>query len=194
LGLLTSVRGAAQETPLYRPLDADQIIEFHAARLLVLLAICGSGSPRGISGRTKLVKLDFFLRYPRFLERAQAALRAAGQTAEAYDSPHVEAEATMIRYRFGPWDPRYGDFVAFLEARGLVQVSGDRVERLTLSRSGSGVARELGRTAAFGEIVGRAQVLQRTLAAWSGTDLKELIYELFPKEVVAIPSRQEISP
>ena len=46
------------------PLSADDIVEFHAARLLLLLSVCGVAGR--IDGLTKMAKLDFFARYPDF--------------------------------------------------------------------------------------------------------------------------------
>ena len=46
------------------PLSADDIIEFHLARLLLLLKFCGTAGR--IEGLTKMAKLDFFARYPDF--------------------------------------------------------------------------------------------------------------------------------
>jgi hypothetical protein len=50
------------------PLSADDIVEFHAARLLLLLSVCGVAGR--IDGLTKMAKLDFFARYPDFSWRA----------------------------------------------------------------------------------------------------------------------------
>jgi len=49
----------------------DDNIPYHASRLLLVLRFAGRpvSAPR-IEGRTKFVKLDFFVRYPQFLERA----------------------------------------------------------------------------------------------------------------------------
>ncbi len=56
--------------PAGLPLTADQITEFHAARLMLLLHLCGVKNR--IEGLTKLAKLDFFVRYPAFFLRAAA--------------------------------------------------------------------------------------------------------------------------
>jgi hypothetical protein len=53
-------------------LCADDIVEFHAARLLLLMRICGVSGR--IDGLTKLAKLDFFARYPDFFEAARHAI------------------------------------------------------------------------------------------------------------------------
>lgn len=98
---MTRELGALAAPPLYRPWDPDDSIDFHAARLLVLLRRCGEGSRYHIEGRTKLAKLDFFLRYPAFLERARAAVRATGRDIAPWRADGAEVEAPMIRYRYG---------------------------------------------------------------------------------------------
>ena len=58
-------RVGAQPRPAW-PLAADDIVEFHAARLLLLMEICGVKGR--IDGLTKMAKLDFFSRYPDFFQ------------------------------------------------------------------------------------------------------------------------------
>ncbi|MGW1659448.1 hypothetical protein [Streptomyces atratus] len=65
--------GSRVVPPLHRPWDPDDSPDFHAARLLLLIHLCGQQGSY-IAGRTKFARLDFFLRYPGFLERAHAAL------------------------------------------------------------------------------------------------------------------------
>ena len=43
----------------------------------------------------------------------------------------------MIRYRYGPWDQRYRQFLAFLISRDLVTVTSHRVERVKLKAAGT---------------------------------------------------------
>ncbi|MGH2973483.1 MAG: hypothetical protein ACRDLL_01245 [Solirubrobacterales bacterium] len=178
---------------MHRPLDTDSIPEFHAARLLILLATCSQGSPRRIAGRTKLAKLDFFLRYPAFLQRALAAT-AMGASPVTYRAPGNESEAPMIRYRYGPWDPRYGDFLALLEARGLIRVTGTRVDQIALTGLGRQMASRLSNRNEFADLVARGEALAERLASWNGTALKDLIYELFPSEVGDRRLREPIEP
>ena len=50
-------------------------IPYHVARLLILIGVCGlPQSDRkkfpAIQGRTLLAKLDFFMRYPKYLKKA----------------------------------------------------------------------------------------------------------------------------
>jgi hypothetical protein len=173
-------------------MDTDAIPEFHSARILVLLATCGEGSPRRIAGRTKLAKLDFFLRYPSFLARALDAVQSPGPAAT---QPRAdEPEAPMIRYRYGPWDPRYGAFIGLLEARGLVRVGGSRVDTIALTGLGSRTAARLLALDEFSELGERGERLGAEFASWTGSALKDLVYELFPHEVGDLRMRERIRP
>jgi hypothetical protein len=190
---MTRELGASTVPPLHRPWDPDDSIDFHAARLLVLLRHCGEGTRYQIEGRTKLAKLDFFLRYPSFLERAREALRATGTIGEPWHAHGAEVEAPMIRYRYGPWDPRYRQFLAFLEARQLIRITVTRPERVSLTASGRQLAEQIANKSSFAPIVERCDIMIGNLAALSGTQLKDLIYELFPTEVGDAPLRSQIT-
>jgi hypothetical protein len=184
--------GPSVVPPLHRPWDPDDSVDFHAARLLVLLRRCGDGSRYYITGRTKLAKLDFFVRYPQFLERARDALRDEGMPVEPWRADGAEVEAPMIRYRFGPWDPRYRQFLAFLQARQLVTVTVGSPERVGLTAAGRKLAERLTATASFAPIVERCDAMVGNLAAMTGTQLKDFVYDLFPSEVGDAPMRSEI--
>ncbi|MBV6701935.1 hypothetical protein KV557_33345 [Kitasatospora aureofaciens] len=187
---------ASAVPPLHRPWDPDDSPDFHASRLLLLLAECGSQPGPHIAGRTKLAKLDFFLRYPAFLERAHEALADAIQDDAAFRaSMPEEVEAPMIRYRFGPWDPRYRQFLAFLAARDLITITtSHKPERVRLTARGKKTAATLAAMEQFRPIVARCHAMRGNLAEWSGTDLKNLVYQLFPEEVADLAYHQEIRP
>jgi hypothetical protein len=85
------------------PLSADDIVEFHAARLLLLLSVCGVAGR--IDGLTKMAKLDFFARYPDFFEVARAASTPTGSdTGIRTDEADLAVESAMVRHHYGPWD------------------------------------------------------------------------------------------
>lgn len=187
--------GSRVSPPLHRAWDPDDSVDFHAARLLILIYVCGDEPGPYIAGRTKFAKLDFFVRYPGFLERAHAALSVTtlGDNAFLAVDPS-EVEAPMIRYRFGPWDQRYRQFLAFLISRNLVTVTSHRVERVKLRAAGKRTSQHLADSAVFWPLVHRCQAMQGNLASMSGTDLKNLIYDLFPNEVGSASFHQEIRP
>jgi len=178
--------------PLHRPWDPDDSIDFHAARLLVLVLRCGEGDRRRIEGRTKLAKLDFFVRYPIFLERALREFETQYKQTNRWHASDAEIEAPMIRYRYGPWDPRYRQFLAFLEARQLIRVTVTRPESVSLTAAGRRVAQKIVDRPSFTPIVERCDAMVGNLATLNGTQLKELVYRLFPDEIGDLPMRTEI--
>ncbi|MGC4088731.1 MAG: hypothetical protein QM756_12700 [Polyangiaceae bacterium] len=167
-----------------RPLNADQIVEYHAARLLLLIRLCGSQLK--IQGLTKLAKLDFFVRYPKFFERAS----------EELDTPttagtHVE-EATMVRHHYGPWDPRYYVVLAYLEGRELITVDKHKKTFVfALTARGADLASQLSVAPAFCELVSHMNQVKKLFGAKSGDWLRKLVYRVFDDEVAKL-SRGEI--
>ena len=99
--------------PVSLPLSADNIVEFHAARIFLLISLCGTGNR--IDGLTKMAKLDFFVRYPDFFAVAK---NTSPPVAESNDT----VRSAMIRHHYGPWDKRYYHVLAYLEARQLIEV------------------------------------------------------------------------
>lgn len=181
--------------PLHRPWDPDDSVDFHAARLLVLLLRCGEGRTNRIAGRTKLAKLDFFIRYPAFLGKARNAVLGSQRDANSqWHASGAEVEAPMIRYRYGPWDPRYRQFLVFLESRGLVRITITRPEKVSLTAVGRSLATQLAGRPSFRPIVERCDAMIGNLASLSGSELKNLVYDLFPSEVGNLPMRAEIQP
>jgi hypothetical protein len=178
--------------PLHRSWDPDDSLDFHAARLLILILRCGEGNRHSIEGRTKLAKLDFFVRYPVFLERALSVFEPNAERRKIPPARDAEIEAPMIRYRYGPWDPRYRQFLAFLEARQLIRITRAKVERVSLTSAGRDFARKITDKPSFAPIMQRCDAMVGNLASLSGTQLKDLIYELFPTEVGDLPMRMEI--
>lgn len=188
--------GPSISPPLHRPWDPDSSVDFHAARILLLVGRCGSVPGPYIDGRTKLAKLDFFVRYPAFLQRAQENLQLSNRSVQPYSAKNrQEVEAPMIRYRYGPWDHRYRQFLAFLEARNLLTVTRThRPERVKLTAAGRRAVDKLSQRLEFSVIVDRCDAMQGNLAEMSGTELKDLVYAIFPKEVGERGMQEEILP
>lgn len=162
--------------PSSLPLAADDITELHAARLLLLLNHCGSSNK--ISGLTKLAKLDFFVRYPNFFERIAEHLN------ETVLAATKETESVMVRHHYGPWDKRYYQILAFLEARELMTVSkhGNSFN-FELTQLGSEKAKILTKSDSYASIVEQMKVVRKLLGRKTGTQLKELVYAVFDAEV-----------
>lgn len=172
--------------------DLDQSPELHAARLLVLLDAFAENDQAGtIEGLTKLAKLDFLLRYPVMLERA---LQAKGHSIrevqlESHERHSVESE--MVRYRFGPWDHRYREFLNILMAKDLVSISIEgRKVVIFLTAQGRDLARHLATQQNFEQYFHRAKLLKRHFDM-TAVNLMRFIYDTFP-EIVSLRSNEAI--
>jgi len=164
--------------PASLPLAADDILEFHAARLLLLMHVCGTAGR--IDGLTKMAKLDFFTRYPDFFDVARAALDKTAPRPPVGDA----VEATMVRHHYGPWDKRYYQVLGQLEAKGLISVTKLKNSyQIALSELGRDRAKALAALPSFENLVRRQREVKKVFGAKSGTVLKDLIYRLFDEEV-----------
>lgn len=174
------------------PLSADEIVEFHAARLMLLAHICGVSGR--IDGLTKMAKLDFFARYPDFFEAARAAITSAenDQTEKAETDNSVES--AMVRHHYGPWDKRYYHVLAHLEAKRLISVSKEgNSYRIALTDIGRERAKAIAALPSYAHLVERMRQVKKTFGSKSGTFLKDLIYRLFDEEVAQRPMGERIS-
>jgi hypothetical protein len=169
--------------PVSLPLSADDIVEFHAARLLLLLDLCGTAGR--IDGLTKLAKLDFFVRYPDFFAFARAAGDAdAGPAAQPHAGRDDTVESAMVRHHYGPWDKRYYHVLANLEAKRLIDVSKHgNAYRIALSDLGRERARALAARSSFRPLAERMREVKKVFGSRSGSSLKGLVYRLFEEEV-----------
>lgn len=164
--------------PSARPLTADEVIELHAARLLLLLKLCGVTKQGRIDGLTKLAKLDFFVRYPKAFDRV------ADHLEKKVTSATQIVESTMLRHHYGPWDKRYYQILPFLEARHLIAVTKrDQTYSFELTDEGVQVASKLGQRPEFAEQTEQMKRVKSVLGKKTGTALKNLIYEVFKTEV-----------
>jgi hypothetical protein len=163
--------------PSAAPLVADDVLEFHAGRLVLLLATCG-GTAGAINGLTKMAKLDFFVRYPDFFE----AVRHKDDQPSRRRSEVVES--AMVRHHYGPWDKRYYHVLAFLEARDLIAVKKSaKSYRIGLTRLGKAAARQLAAAPAFTALHHTMQEVAESFGDKNGNQLKNMIYETFREEV-----------
>lgn len=162
------------------PLAADDILEFHAARILLLIHECGISGR--IDGLTKMAKLDFFIRYPEFFLVAKS-----DQGLGDFDETAESVESVMVRHHYGPWDKRYYQVLAYLEARRLIIVTKKKNQfQISLGPTGLETARVLAATASFRPLVERLKDLKKVFGAKSGTYLKNMIYRLFDREVAQV--------
>lgn len=173
--------------------ELDQSPQLHAARLLLLLdAFAGDDGSGAIEGLTKLAKLDFLLRYPVMLERALEAKGRSTREVQLEDHERHSVESEMVRYRFGPWDHRYRDFLNILVAKGLASISIEgRKVVIAATDAGRDRARQLSNDDLFVQYVRRAMLLKRHFDL-TATNLMRFIYETFP-EIVSLRSNAPIS-
>lgn len=173
--------------PASLPLTADDIVEFHAARLLLLILLCGVAGR--IDGLTKMAKLDFFSRYPGFFEAA-----AKGQGKETpISAPTKAVESAMVRHHYGPWDKRYYHVLAHLEAKQLIRVA--KVKKayvISLTDLGKERAQRLAEKASFETLVARMREIKKVFGSRTGSSLKNMIYNMFDEEVGRRPLGETI--
>jgi hypothetical protein len=157
---------------------ADDILEFHAARLLLLIRFCGKKSC--IEGLTKMAKLDFFVRYPQFFATICDNLQSSVTPSTSV------MESAMIRYHYGPWDRRYYQVLGYLEGRQLIEVarhSGKGPFYLCLTEKGKKTAEGLASSPSFSELIEQMKRVKKALGNRTGSSLKKLIYDTFSNEV-----------
>ncbi|MES1973342.1 MAG: hypothetical protein V4472_12865 [Pseudomonadota bacterium] len=168
--------------PASVPLAADDILEFHAARLLLLMLVCGTAGR--IDGLTKMAKLDFFSRYPDFYLVARAAESGQERQAASATRESEIVESSMVRHHYGPWDKRYYHVLAHLEAKRLITVSKEKKSyQIALTPLGKERAKTLSELQSFASLVDRLKQIRETFGKKTGTYLKDLIYRLFDHEV-----------
>ena len=173
--------------------ELDGEPDLHAARLLVLIsAFSGTEQGDAVEGLTKLAKLDFLLRYPVMLDRALAAKGRSTRDVELEDHERLSVESEMVRYRFGPWDHRYREFLNILVGKGLVAVSVEgRKVVIALSERGRTVASDLSASPEFWDYARRSTLLKRHFDLQAAT-LMRFIYDTFP-EIVSLRSNEKIA-
>lgn len=172
--------------------NLEQSPELHLARILIILDAFTEDNQGGtIEGLTKLAKLDFLIRYPIMLERA---LEVKGRSTrdirlEDYERKCVESE--MVRYRFGPWDHRYREFLNILVAKNLISISIEgRKVVLVLTDQGHEIAQQIAANELFEQYSRRAKLLKRHFDM-TATNLMRFIYDTFP-EIVTLQSNEVI--
>lgn len=155
---------------------ADDILEFHAARILLLIGLCGVSDR--IDGLTKLAKMDFYVRYPQFFDKACATLGKQVQSAS------TTVESSMIRHHYGPWDHRYYEVLAYLRSRGLLQITKEgNTYKFKLTQAGKQRMKQLAKDPVYAQICEQMRRVKAAFGNKAGSTLKNLIYEIFQKEV-----------
>ena len=163
--------------------------EFNEARLLLLLKAAAGKEEiaKPLEGIMKLAKMDFLLRYPNMLVRAlnvigeskKSALAAAAAIPEE-DRDTIEAR--MIRFRFGPWDPRYRRWLSILVAKQLAIVYREgRTVKIQLSKKGIELAGQLAEAEAFKPLAERAKIVNSAVGNMPSTRITAFVYKIAPE-------------
>jgi len=169
------------------PILADDVLEFHAARLLLLFRVCGISGR--IDGLTKMAKLDFFVRYPQFFDEVCHHL-GKDDTAPTISR---SVESSMIRFHYGPWDSRYYHVLSYLEAKALIIVEQDgKMFRFKLTDIGKHIAKQTESSPAYANLVAHMTRVKKVLGGKAGSTLKDLVYEVFGEEVADRPLGDKI--
>lgn len=173
--------------------DLDQSPHLHEARLLLLInAFSPDDGGPAIEGLTKLAKLDFLLRYPVMLERALKAKGLSTRSVEIRSHERDSVESEMVRYRFGPWDHRYREFLNILIAKGLATVSLEG-RKVVISRTslGKSCADRFLDNPEFADYARRSKILKSHFDI-TATHLMRFIYDTFP-EITSLRSNAPIT-
>ncbi len=166
-------------------IETEQSDHLHEARLLLLLRHAAKRGKGTVEGITKLAKIDFMLRYPLYFQRLvdqlnESRKRKIRVPLREYESDTVESK--MIRFRYGPWDPRYRRWIGILVAKGLADtyLQGKTVH-IKLTNSGVELAKQVAETEDFRDLDERSKLVDKTIGSRSGTWLKDKIYEIVPE-------------
>jgi hypothetical protein len=161
-------------------MNAEEDPSIHTARMLIILNEFSRGKNEKIAGLTKLVKLDFLLRYPMYFVRALEQKGVSPETVRIKEFEKYSVESSMIRYHYGPWDYRYRAFINILVGKGLaeVEVQGNTI-LIGITSKGVELTKNLIQQQEFQDYSYRVTLL-RTHFDIGAMSLKEFIYETFP--------------
>lgn len=162
--------------------NAEQEDSLHEARILLLLGERAARGNATIDGITKLAKMDFLLRYPVYLQRLLNETKTAPPKVQMLNFEKDTVESKMIRFRYGPWDPRYRRWIGLLVAKGLVETYlKGRTVHVRVTSKGRVVASSLIDRPEFKDLQIRTATVNSAVGGMSGTKLKELIYKVVPE-------------
>lgn len=165
--------------------NTEQADQLHEARLMLLLRHEADRGDGSVAGITKLAKLDFFLRYPVYFERVLNNLNKTRKRPLKVDMQEYETdtvESKMIRFRYGPWDPRYRRWIGLLVAKGLADTHlKGRTVHVRLTDAGLEAAEELAQDEQFQDLDARSRLISKSVGLRTGKWLKDTVYEVVPE-------------
>jgi hypothetical protein len=163
-------------------LRLDENYDYHLARLLILLNTISGKKLKTVSGITKLVKLDFLLRYPTVLALALKKSGELSQDVQIEEHEKRNVESKMIRFKYGPWDHRYRLFLAVLEGKGLITIHHiNDTPEIQITEAGRSAAVKLSEMDEFSDYTSRSEIIKNIYADYAGTTLARKIYEWLPE-------------
>ena len=161
---------------------AERDDALHIARLTLILRHMAHKGDGTVAGITKLAKLDFLCRYPQYFQRFVDEVRRRREVVKLQEYEKTTVESRMIRFRYGPWDPRYRRWIGLLVSRGLAHAYGSgRTVSVGLTPAGLAIAQRFATSDEFRDLDVRAEQLSRIAGSKSGTRLKKIIYEIVPE-------------
>ena len=121
------------------------------------------------------------MRYPVYLSKALATQKVDQKEVEIQEFEERSVESKMIRFKYGPWDPRYRKFINILVRKGLctIETKGDTII-IGLTSKGATFANQLCKLEEYKDIVHRSVLLRKHLNM-RAMKLKEFIYDTFPE-------------
>lgn len=151
-------------------ISSTENLAYHVARLLILIGRCGKpqSNPEklpAITGRTLLAKLDFFMRYPNYLNRASIELEIHCEEEDLGVSRPEDLktiESRMVKYLYGPWDFLYYVLLAYMIGKGLIEPPlANKVDVFRLTEKGAFVLRDLESDPVFSDLIRRADTIYK---------------------------------
>lgn len=166
---------------LIKTMEITNGSNLHSARILILLYSLTNNRKNTVKGIMKLAKLDFLLRYPTVLEKA-ISLTSNEKIVKIYDHERNAVESSMIRYKYGPWDHRFREYLAILESKGLIiSFTVKNVTNYKVTDLGIYLTNELLQFKIFRDYLDRSIIIKECFGSLNGTKLKEMMYDLLPK-------------
>ena len=171
--------------------DIESAHSLHLARLIILIAEFEKQSEK-IDGLSKLAKLDFFVRYPTLLAKALLVRGKSSKHLHIEDYEKQCVESAMVRYRFGPWDHRYRNFLNVLIAKGLVSVkTNEKKVVIMCTPLGMETAASFARYEEFLPYKIRSELVCKNFN-YTSTNLTKFLFEIFP-EILSFKHNAEIT-
>lgn len=164
------------------------------SRLLILFSSYSQKYNNYIAGTTKVVKLDFFVRYPTVLAEALRAEKRNVKLIKIKKIEKVLVESAMIRYLFGPWDNRYWSILSTLESLNLIQIKkNNRTTYFQITELGQNTVDQLSDDKIFEDYFRRSELVVLKFGKLTASGLVQKIYKLRP-ELKRMDLGEEIRP